>query len=162
LFLNFQPFSTVARVFVFNKKKRNRRIVNTAGAAMAKRAKDESPAVRNWPTEQVYNTDMHILVYVHSRATARSNFAVFFVSATCRNALVFWNALSLISPPRGSFLHQVRRAPAEHTTRYTLLVQDPLLLEEQAVAEENGTYNATILCVMMALLYADQVLAGFF
>ena len=34
--------------------------------------------------------------------------------------------------------------------------QDPLLLEEQELAGENATYNATLLCVMMALLYADQ------
>lgn len=35
--------------------------------------------------------------------------------------------------------------------------QDPLLLEEQELAGENATYNATLLCIMMALLYADQV-----
>ena len=36
--------------------------------------------------------------------------------------------------------------------------QDPLLLEEQELAGENATYNATLLCIMMALLYADQVI----
>jgi len=35
--------------------------------------------------------------------------------------------------------------------------QDPLLLEEQELAGENATYNAALLCIMMALLYADQV-----
>ena len=39
-------------------------------------------------------------------------------------------------------------------------MQDPLLLAEQEVAGEKATYNAVLLCIMMALLYADQVRAS--